>query len=164
MECQQTTKFVNFGWGENGLPSLRCRARLVPPPKLLTTCCFPWFSQEQKQGKWWSADVSLELRSSTESKMMLRCRSVEGNKEIHFPLLLVSGLCRLRMENEIAPGLELRMGVHMLRLQLLGVPSGHSEQASQQTYTSWQRLRLFHAFLAATAEFYNEKFVAQLRN
>jgi len=95
---------------------------------------------------------------------VLCCRSdPEGDEEICFSLFQVSGLRRLRVDGEAAPGLEVRLAGRMPRLQLLAVPSGHGKQGGRQACTSWARLQLLHAFIALTFESKNEALAAQVQ-
>jgi len=110
--------------------------------------------------------VSLEAHTGTASEMVLRCRpDSEGGEEICYPLVLVSGLRRLHVDGEAAPGLELRMAAQKpLLLQLLAVPSGRGEQGSGQACTSWARLQVLHAFLAGIFESNNKALAAEVRD
>jgi len=162
MAHQQIRKFVNFGWGEDGLPSVKCRARVVLPPAVDCNCCYSWLSQRREKGKWCLARTSVEVRSVKGLEMVLCCRSDTGGGEVmSFSLFHVCGLRRMRVDGEAAPGLEVCLAGQLSRLQLLGVPSGHSEQGDGQTCTSWARLQVLHAFLAETFAFNNKALAAE---
>uniref|UniRef100_A0A7S4VSS0 RING-type domain-containing protein n=1 Tax=Alexandrium monilatum TaxID=311494 RepID=A0A7S4VSS0_9DINO len=158
MDQEESWEPLDLGWGdEDGQALLRCRARIVVPPSVCTTICCPW-SLLQAERDWWPAQAWLQVRSESASETLLKVRRIDGRgaKEIKLPLSLVSGLHRLRVDGDEAPGMELRIARTRPRLQILALPLTGYTGGDEKAVTAWARLQLLHAFLAATAEAYNQ--------